>query len=230
MNVYLIGAKNPETRRQLLAQQRANSRFQPMGFIDNDPEKWGQSFIDLPVLGGFAVVPGILEDDPRARFVNLITGSTKARFETSAELSRLGCRFTNLVHPSIDLTDVELGVGNYIQDGVILQAGVSIGNNTSVHIASLIAHESVLGSSVFVAHACSVSGEVTIGDGAFVGTNSTIIPRRTIGKWATVGAGAVVTKDVAAGATAVGSPARVVRQVEGDLPPTGDIGDGRNDN
>ena len=225
MNVYLVGAKNPETRRQLLAQQRANGRFRPVGFIDNDAEKWGTTFVDLPVLGGFSVVPRILADDPHARFVNLITGSTKARYETSAELAGLGCRFTNLVHPSIDLTDVELGVGNYIQDGVILQAGVTIGNNSSVHIASLIAHECVLGNSVFVAHACSVSGEVTIGDGAFVGTNATLIPRITIGNWATIGAGSVVTKDVAAGATAVGSPARAVRHAD-DLPPSGDIGAG----
>jgi sugar O-acyltransferase (sialic acid O-acetyltransferase NeuD family) len=222
MNVYLVGAKNPETRRQLLAQQRANSRFQPVGFLDNDPSKWGTTFLDLPVVGGFDVVPAILDDDPDARFVNLITGSTAARYETSAELAKLGCRFTNLVHPSIELTDVELGIGIYIQEGVILQAGVTVGNNSSIHIAALIAHESTVGSSVFVAHACSVSGEVTIGDGTFVGTNATIIPRRTIGEWATVGAGSVVTKDVARGATAVGNPARQIRRSEDDLPSTGD--------
>ncbi len=222
MNVYLVGAKNPETRRQLLAQQRANSRFRPVGFVDNDPEKWGTTFLDLPVVGGFDVVPTILEGDPDARFVNLITGSTSARYQTSVELAKLGCRFTNLVHPSIDLTDVELGVGIYIQEGVILQAGVTIGNNSSIHIAALIAHESIVGSSVFVAHACSVSGEVTIGDGTFVGTNATIIPRRSIGNWATVGAGAVVTADVATGATVVGSPAREIRRAEDDLPSSGD--------
>jgi len=223
MNVYFIGAKNPETRRQILAQQAMNGRFNPAGFIDNDPEKWGQNFIGLPVFGGFSVVPGILEDDPHAYFVNLITGSTRARFETSAELARLGYRFTNLVHPSVDLTDVELGVANYIQEGVIIQAGVRIGNNSSIHIGSLIAHESVVGNSVFIAHACSVSGEVTIGDGAFVGTNSTIVPRCHIGNWATIGAGAVVTSDVAAGSTVVGSPARVVRPADEDLPTSGDL-------
>lgn len=223
MRVYFVGAKNPETRRQIVAQQRVNGRFDPAGFIDNDPERWGKSFIGLPVLGGSSVVPGILESDPQAYFVNLITGSTRARFDTSSELAELGCRFTNLVHPSIDLTDVELGVGNYIQEGVIIQAGVVIGNNSSIHIGSLIAHESVVGNSVFIAHACSVSGEVTIGDGAFVGTNSTIVPRRHIGNWATVGAGAVVTSDVVAGSTVVGSPARVIRQGNEDLPASGDL-------
>jgi sugar O-acyltransferase (sialic acid O-acetyltransferase NeuD family) len=223
MNVYLVGAKNPETRRQIVAQQQVNDRFQPVGFIDNDSEKWGKNFIGLPVLGGFSVVPGILEGDPHACFVNLISGSTRARFETSTELARLGCRFVNFVHPSVDLTDVEVGIGNYIQEGVIIQAGVVLGNNSSIHIGSLIAHESVVGNSVFIAHACSVSGEVIIGDGAFVGTNSTIIPRLHIGDWATIGAGAVVTSDVVAGSTVVGSPARVVRQARQGLPISGDM-------
>jgi sugar O-acyltransferase (sialic acid O-acetyltransferase NeuD family) len=223
MNVYLIGAKNPETRRQIVAQQQVNDRFQPVGFIDNDSEKWGKNFIGLPVLGGFSVVPGILKGDPHAYFVNLISGSTRARFETSAELAGLGCRFINFVHPSVDLTDVEVGIGNYIQEGVIIQAGVVLGNNSSIHIGSLIAHESVVGNSVFIAHACSVSGEVTIGDGAFVGTNSTIVPRLRIGDWATIGAGAVVISDVVAGSTVVGSPARVVRQNREDLPVSGDM-------
>ena len=227
MNVYLIGAKNPETRRQIAAQQRANDRFHPVGFIDNDSEKWGKNFVGIPVLGGFSVVQGILEDDPDAYFINLISGSTRARFETSSELAGFGCRFINLVHPSVDLTDVELGIGNYIQEGVIIQAGVVLGNNSSIHIGSLIAHESVVGNSVFIAHACSISGEVTIGDGTFVGTNSTIIPRLHIGDWATIGAGAVVTSDVVAGSTVVGSPARVVRQTREDVPVSGDMMSGQ---
>jgi sugar O-acyltransferase (sialic acid O-acetyltransferase NeuD family) len=221
VNVYLLGAKNPETQRQLAAQQQANSAFRPVGFLDNDPQKWGTSFLGLPVIGGASVVPTILQDDPDAHFVNLITGSTLARHETSVELHHLGCRFTNLVHPSVDLTGVEMGVGNYIQDGVILQAGVQIGDNSSIHVGAIVAHESTVGSSCFVAHACSISGEVRIGDGTFVGTNSTIIPRRDIGAWATIGAGSVVTKDVAAGTTVVGSPARVVREHEGPLPSEG---------
>lgn len=210
MNVYFLGAKNPETRRQIDAQQKANPRFRAMGFIDNDPARRGE-FVGLPVLGDLSAVPQILERDSDAWFVNLITGSTTARYETSRHLALLGCRFTNLIHPSVDLTDVKIGVGNYVQEGVIIQAGVRIGNNSSIHIGALVAHESVLGHSVFVAHASSVSGEVVVDDGVFVGTNSTIIPRRRVGAWSTIGAGSVVTKDVASGTTVVGNPARAIR-------------------
>ena len=225
MNVYFVGAKSPEVRRQIAAQQRAHHEFRPVGFVDNDPEKWGQTFVDLPVLGGFAIVPRVLEDDPAAYFVNLITGSTRARFETSAELAKLGCRFTNLIHPSVDLTDVEVGVGNYIQEDVKLQGGVTVGNNSSIHVGAVVSHESVVGHSVFISHAL-IGGEVTLEDGSFVGLNGTITPRRTVGRWATVGAGAIVIADVAAGSTVVGNPARVVREADEPLPSSGDLGPG----
>jgi acetyltransferase-like isoleucine patch superfamily enzyme len=45
--------------------------------------------------------------------------------------------------------------------------------------------------------------------GASIGSNATILCGITIGENAIVGAGAVVTKDVAAGATVAGNPARI---------------------
>lgn len=51
---------------------------------------------------------------------------------------------------------------------------------------------------------------VIIGNDVHVGANATILPGVTIGDNATIGAGAVVTRDVAAGTTVVGVPARPV--------------------
>jgi acetyltransferase-like isoleucine patch superfamily enzyme len=43
---------------------------------------------------------------------------------------------------------------------------------------------------------------------AFIGTGAIVLPRLHIGEDAVVGAGAVVTRDVAAGAVVAGNPAR----------------------
>ena len=216
MKLVLLGAANPETGRMIRALERTEPNFEVAGFIDNDPAKKGTSFLGYPVFGGFEV----LDQLPLAelRFVNLITGSTRTRYETSLEMARRGCQFGNFIHPSVDLGMVRMGLGNYVQEGVILQAEVSLGDNSSIHIGTLVGHESKIGNSVFIAHGCSISGSVEIGDGTFLGTHATVIPRLRIGKWATIGAGAVVTKDVPDHATVVGNPARVIKSSEPRYP------------
>jgi bifunctional UDP-N-acetylglucosamine pyrophosphorylase/glucosamine-1-phosphate N-acetyltransferase len=52
----------------------------------------------------------------------------------------------------------------------------------------------------------------TIGDGAFVGTNSTLVAPLTIGDGAYIGGGSTITKDVPAGALAVGRAHQIVKE------------------
>ncbi len=143
--------------------------------------------------------------------VNTITRTAAIRYETTREVVRRGFPLANLIYPTVDLRMARIGVGNYIQEAVQIQAEVSIGDNTSIHMGTLIGHETKIGNSTFIAHAVSISGLVEIGDGVTAGTNSTIIQRIKIGKWATIGAGAVVIRDVPDYAVVVGNPAGIIK-------------------
>jgi len=207
--IVLIGAKNPTTCLMIRDFLEHNDRKYIHCFLDNDESKWGTEFCGYKVYGGTKDIPAMhIPED--AKFINLITGSTRARFEVSREIARQGYGFGNLIHSSVKLEDVEIGVGNYIQNDVEIQAGVKIGNNCSAHVGNIIAHETIIGDSVFVSFGVNIAGEVEIGDGVFVGAGATILPRIKIGQWATIGAGAVVTKDVRRYCVIAGNPARVI--------------------
>jgi sugar O-acyltransferase (sialic acid O-acetyltransferase NeuD family) len=213
MKVVIIGAKNPETRRMIDSIIAAGNpdKMEFCGFLDNDKNRHGKDFVGLPVFGGFELLDQLIAEG--YRFINTITGSTLVRYETSKAITAKGGKFTNFIHPSVNIPE-KIGVGNYIQDGVQIQAAVEIGDNSSIHVSAIIAHECKVGNSTFIAHAVSVSGEVTIGDGVFIGTNASILPKMKIGNWATIGAGTVVLKDVPDYAVVVGNPGKVLRENE----------------
>lgn len=212
MSMIFIGAANPETIRMIAAIRRIDPQFAVRGFLDNDPAKHGVDFHGYPVLGGTNRVSELAAQG--ARFVNIITGSTVTRYEVTRDAVLNGAVFANFIHPSVDLTMTKLGKGLYIQESVVIQADVEVCDNASIHIGTMVGHESRIGHSVFVAHAVSISGSCDIGDGTFIGTNATILPRTHIGKWSIVGAGSVVTKSIPDYSVAVGNPARIIRSNE----------------
>jgi len=215
MKILLLGANNPETIRVINACKKSNPTLEFCGFIDNDKSKIGKDFFGYPILGGFDYLENIKVSD--FYFVNLITGDSLTRYKTTKILSNLGAKFTNLIHPSVNLEMVNLREGNYIQEQVILQAGVEIGKNSSIHIGTLVGHETKIGSSTFIAHGCNLSGCLNIGDGVFMGTGVSVIPRLNIGNWSIIGAGSVITRDVPAYSVVVGNPGKVIKKLEINL-------------
>ena len=135
-----------------------------------------------------------------------------------------------VVHSFTNLYGCRIGDRTRIGTFVEIQRGAEIGEACKIQSHSFICDGVTIGDEVFVGHgvmfvndrrprATADSGELqteadwemlrtVVEDRASIGTGATILGGVRIGHGATVGAGAVVTKDVHAGATVVGNPAR----------------------
>jgi acetyltransferase-like isoleucine patch superfamily enzyme len=123
----------------------------------------------------------------------------------------------------VNMYECEVGRDSMIGTFVEIQAGVKIGDRTRVQSHTFVCELVTIGDDCFVGHGVMFINdteppqadrakwkETVIEDGVSIGSNATILPVR-IGKGAMIGAGAVVTKDVPAGAVVAGVPARVLR-------------------
>jgi maltose O-acetyltransferase len=63
-----------------------------------------------------------------------------------------------------------------------------------------------------------ISKPITIGNDCWIGGNAIILPGITIGKGCVIGAGSIVTKDIPDNSLAVGNPAKVIRQLNQEIP------------
>jgi UDP-2-acetamido-3-amino-2,3-dideoxy-glucuronate N-acetyltransferase len=140
-----------------------------------------------------------------------------------------------IFHPSlVNLYGCRIGAGTRIGTFVEIQKGAVIGARCKISSHSFICEGVTIEDECFIGHgvtftndiyprACRPDGELKTEEDwtvvptvvkrrTSIGSNATLLCGITVGEGAIVAAGAVVTRDVPAGAIVAGVPARVVRQ------------------
>ncbi len=114
-----------------------------------------------------------------------------------------------LSHLGRFLTGIEIHPGATIGRRVFIDhgMGIVIGEMAEIHDDCTIYQGVTLGGTSLVRGA---KRHPTLERGVIVGANACVLGGFTVGEGARIGSGAVVTKPVPAGATAVGNPARII--------------------
>ncbi len=123
---------------------------------------------------------------------------------------RLGRTCASFIAANVPTGNCSIGAGSLLLPGALVSVGAVLGAHCIVNVHSTVGHDVRLSDFCTLASHVDLMGHVTVGTRVTFGSGARVLPGLRIGDDATIGAGAVVVKDVPAGATVFGVPARAI--------------------
>lgn len=181
-----------------------------LGFVDDDPELAGQWLDDRLVLGDFRTLRQLGSEG--VRYV-IGVGHTPTRLAMARACDAAGLRAAAVISPHATVSRFAcVESGAIICAASIVNTNARIGAHCIVNLACTIGHDAEIAPYSNLAPGVHVSGYVRVGEECDIGTGTAINQEIAIGEWSVVGAESVVVRDIPANVTAVGVPARPIKE------------------
>ncbi|MGC9220149.1 MAG: NeuD/PglB/VioB family sugar acetyltransferase [Solirubrobacteraceae bacterium] len=184
--------------------------FRVAAFVD-DAAIEGQSLNGRPVL---TLADAARRHPGAGVLVTVGDPALRERLAASALAAGLGPT-APVIHPNVeyDREFVQIADGVVICAGSILTVNIEVQAHAQINLDCTVGHDAVIGAYSTLSPGVHISGNVVLEPRVFMGTGAVTVNGRAgaplrIGTGAVVGAGAVLTREVPAGVTVTGVPAR----------------------
>jgi UDP-perosamine 4-acetyltransferase len=189
-------------------------QYEIFGLLDRDPELAGKTIQGVKILGDDSLLHQLAEQGIKSFFVGLgSAGDAKPRKTLFEKASEFNLDPVEVIHPrSVISASAHMGRGTQVMANAVINPSAIMGINNIINTGAIVEHDCILGDHVHVATGARLASSVKVGDMAHIGAGATVRQLINIGEEAVVGAGAVVVKDVPAGHTVIGNPAKRLKK------------------
>jgi sugar O-acyltransferase (sialic acid O-acetyltransferase NeuD family) len=193
--------------REVMSLLLALPEWLPLGFVDDNVPAGQVVMHGLGVKGGLDVLNAYPE--PIDVVIGIGDPLIKARLVRAITNPRV--QYPTIIHPAAILQDrasIQCGAGCIITAGCLLTTAITLGNHVLLNLNVTVGHDAVLGDYASVMPGVNISGRVKIGALTYLGSGANVRNSIVVGERSVVGMGAVVVRDVPAGTTVAGVPAK----------------------
>lgn len=193
--------------REVMSLLLALPEWSPEGFVDDNVPAGQGVMHGLVVKGGLA----FLNAYPEPIDVVIGIGDPHSKAALVRSIVNPHVRYPVIIHPAAILQNraaIQCGAGCIITAGCILTTDIALGDHVLLNLNVTVGHDTALGHYTSVMPGANISGRVKIGASAYIGSGANVRNSVVVGEGSVVGMGAVVVRDVPAGITVAGVPAK----------------------